>query len=630
VGSDGGPRRSRIEAAHLAPPLIPAQVAFLALEGVPIEILQWATAAAESLGTTPDRVLIARGLIGEDAFYAALARHLGIPFLRRPVPVDRARASMDSIHAGAVVLAPGPLRFAIAPQGRQIAAVLTRPEARLDGLAVMTPRTLAQSVWATIGASVITEAGMGVAHARPELSARGAAGPGAWVGVAAVLVTALVCAGPAPVAGLLSLALLLLFALTIGLRLVATRAAMKASPPVPPLLPDGMLPVYTVVVALWDEADMIPQLARALGQLDYPSEKLDVKILLEEADHATIKAAEAWPGPLQPQIIVCPAGRPRTKPRALNAALLQARGSLLVVFDAEDVPDPGQLRLAASVFAGAPDELACLQASLAIDNTRDSWLTRLFTIEYAALFDVLLPGLARLGLPMPLGGTSNHFRRSVLDGVLGWDPWNVTEDADLGIRLARFGYRVGTLPSVTHEEAPARLRDWLGQRTRWLKGWMQTTLVHARDMGSWRHTAVPARLAILAHTVGTVASALAYPVLLPLALVGLLDGSLLTLDDALDAALAPPAIAVLAMGPLAMLGPPVVAMRRKRLAWLMPWLFLLPVYYLLVSLAAWRAAWELLYAPSYWRKTRHGMARSSRIGLIPVQAARRLPPAKRP
>jgi glycosyltransferase XagB len=214
---------------------------------------------------------------------------------------------------------------------------------------------------------------------------------------------------------------------------------------------------------------------------DYPRSKLDIKLVIEHDDHATRLAIEAMRLPATYEIVVAPAGWPWTKPRALNIALPLVRGEFLVIFDAEDAPAPGQLREAAERFLRSSREFACLQARLAIDNIEDSWLTRLFAIEYAVLFDVLNPGLAGLGLPLPLGGSSNHFRTAVLREVCGWDAWNVTEDADLGLRLARLGFRVDILPSSTQEEAPARLDAWLTQRRRWSKGWMQTFITLTRD-----------------------------------------------------------------------------------------------------------------------------------------------------
>jgi cellulose synthase/poly-beta-1,6-N-acetylglucosamine synthase-like glycosyltransferase len=167
--------------------------------------------------------------------------------------------------------------------------------------------------------------------------------------------------------------------------------------------------------------------------------------MLEADDHETREAVERLaPGPCY-DIVVAPAGYPRTKPRALNIGLASAQGELLTVYDAEDDPDPSQLRRAAATFARARKSLACLQCPLTIDNSSDSWISGLFALEYAALFDVVNPGLARLRLPIPLGGTSNHFRVSTLRRLHGWDAWNVTEDADMGMRLARMGYEVATL-----------------------------------------------------------------------------------------------------------------------------------------------------------------------------------------
>lgn len=210
-----------------------------------------------------------------------------------------------------------------------------------------------------------------------------------------------------------------------------------------------------------------------------------------------------------------PPGGPRTKPRALNAALPLARGALLTVYDAEDVPDPGQLRLAAALFARLPARTACLQGRLVIDNAGDSYLARVFALEYAGLFDVLNPAFARCGLPVPLGGTSMHLRTAVVRALHGWDAHNVTEDADLGLRLALAGYTVGDLPSPTFEEAPARLGPWLGQRTRWLKGLVQTSLTHGRrPLDTARSLGGLETLCAVALVPGTVASALAYPVCL--------------------------------------------------------------------------------------------------------------------
>ena len=220
------------------------------------------------------------------------------------------------------------------------------------------------------------------------------------------------------------------------------------------------------------------------------------------------------------EILVAPQGSPRTKPRALNVALPLARGRYTVVYDAEDIPDPGQLRLAVARFAQLPRNVACLQARLTIDNTDDTWLTRLFTIEYAALFDAFNPGLAEIGSPLPLGGTSNHFRTSVLRDIHGWDAWNVTEDADLGIRLARLGYAVKDLPSSTLEEAPGTLGAWMRQRTRWMKGFVQTATSHSRkprlllrQLGIWKC------FGALCLTWGIALSALVYPLFSGLILI---------------------------------------------------------------------------------------------------------------
>ena len=239
------------------------------------------------------------------------------------------------------------------------------------------------------------------------------------------------------------------------------------APARPTCLDDAELPIYTIVCALYREAAVVDDLVAAIRQLDYPPEKLDVKFVLEADDHETRAALLRLNLGPPFEIITAPPIGPRTKPKALNVALPFARGSYTVVYDAEDLPEPDQLRRALDTFAKGGNRLACVQASLTIDNTTDNWLARMFTANYAGQFDAFLPGLAALHLPFPLGGSSNHFRTALLRKAGGWDPYNVTEDADLGIRLYRLGYRSAALSSATYEEAPPPFLPWLKQRTRW-------------------------------------------------------------------------------------------------------------------------------------------------------------------
>jgi len=251
-------------------------------------------------------------------------------------------------------------------------------------------------------------------------------------------------------------------------------------------------PRYTIVAALYQEAEILPHLVERLAAIDYPAERLQGFLALETDDHATITAASQLHLPEWLTVLVVPAGAPKTKPRALNHALSLATGDFLTIYDAEDDPDPLQLKEAAVRFRIEGERLACVQAPLRIRSRRKAsphpLLDRQFAAEYAALFEITLPVMARLGLPFPLGGTSNHFRVSVLKALGGWDAWNVTEDADLGFRIWRSGYRLGVISRPTYETPPGPLRLWLPQRTRWLKGYLQTLAVHTRSRGGmgWR------------------------------------------------------------------------------------------------------------------------------------------------
>lgn len=399
--------------------------------------------------------------------------------------------------------------------------------------------------------------------------------------------------------------------LPAALRLWAALAPQRVQDAVP-LLEDNELPVYSALLPLRDEAAMVGQLSRAVRALDYPPEKLDIRFVVEARSIATVAAvvAELWDPRFE--LVVVPDANPRTKPKALNYALPLVQGTHLVVYDAEDIPDPGQLRLAASTFAARPD-LACLQAELTIDNARESLIAALFAGEYAGQFGLMLPLLARLGFPMPLGGTSNHFRLSALRRVGGWDPFNVTEDADLGLRLARLGLKTETIASQTREEAPISVGAWLKQRTRWMKGWMQTFIVHnrnplelLRDIG-WRgflgfHIYVGSMiLSAPLHSIFVISSIVAG--FLPHRAAAFSAWDLAT-------------IAVIFVGyggPAALVVAGLARLDRRDL---LVQQGLLPVYWLLHSVAAVRALWELVTRPYFWAKTEHGRTRARRSGAV--------------
>ncbi|PNG26433.1 hypothetical protein CR492_08500 [Methylocella silvestris] len=337
-----------------------------------------------------------------------------------------------------------------------------------------------------------------------------------------------------------------------------------------------------------------------------------MKLVIEEDDESTRQALEALDLPPIYEIVVAPHGWPRTKPRALNIALSLVAGAYVAIFDAEDIPAPRQLRDAAERFLRAPPQTACLQAQLAIDNVEDSWLTRLFAIEYAGLFDVLTHGLAGLRLPIPLGGTSNHFRTDVLRQICGWDPWNVTEDADLGLRLNRLGYHSETLVSTTSEEAPAELKAWLTQRRRWSKGWMQTFITLSRNPAALRREVGWSGVAVYAlMMINLVVGPLLWPLLTGVTILDLARFGAPRPDGIVSAVAATLWLSVAAFGAGSIVWIALLGMKRRKLLRLWLFLPLLAPYYLLISAASWAALYDLIMRPFHWHKTEHGLARSS-------------------
>lgn len=368
------------------------------------------------------------------------------------------------------------------------------------------------------------------------------------------------------------------------------------------------LPTYTILVPLYREASVVGGLIEAIQNLDYPPEKLDVKLLLEEDDDETGGAIEAVALGSAFDVIVVPEGQPKTKPRACNYGLLHARGEYVVIYDAEDRPEPDQLRAAVAAFRTSAPDVVCIQAKLQYWNREQNLLTRWFTAEYSHRYGLYLPALERLGGPIPLGGTSNHFPTKVLRELGCWDPFNVTEDADLGARLARAGYRTCVLDSTTYEEANSRLGAWIRQRSRWIKGHIQTWLVHMRhplllrrELGTRRW--LQFQLAFAGAFVPLLLSPfiLALTVLVALAEIGLVD---FFSPRPIHVAVA----AIYVFGHVVYTGVHIGALVRQGYYSLTPYALLLPLYLLLMSAGAWRGLYQLITRPSYWEKTTHGLA----------------------
>jgi cellulose synthase/poly-beta-1,6-N-acetylglucosamine synthase-like glycosyltransferase len=371
------------------------------------------------------------------------------------------------------------------------------------------------------------------------------------------------------------------------------------------------LPVFTVLVPMFREAAMLPQLAQALRNLDYPLGKLDIKIVLEAGDLQTLEAARTLGLEGVFEIIVVPRSAPQTKPKACNFALRFARGEYLVVYDAEDRPEPDQLRKVVATFRRSPTNTACLQCRLNYYNAGENWLTRMFTLDYTLWFDQVLPGLERLGMPIPLGGTSNHFRTDILRELHAWDPFNVTEDADLGIRIGQKGYRVGVVDSTTFEEASCRTGQWVRQRSRWMKGYMQTLLVHTRrPLHLIRSVGLLGFLGFFFFIGGTVFAGLLNPVFWVFYAIWVV-ASAANFDPIFPQFLLFLCLFNLLAGNgaftyLLMLGP----IGRGWLN-LIPYTFTLIAYWVLISVAAYRGFWQLIRDPFFWEKTQHGLSRHS-------------------
>ncbi|WP_246098096.1 glycosyltransferase [Rhodococcus spelaei] len=372
-------------------------------------------------------------------------------------------------------------------------------------------------------------------------------------------------------------------------------------------IPDADLPTYTVLMPAYDETEVIAQLIAAMSALDYPKEKLQILLLLEEDDTTTIEAAAAAGVDEVATVVLVPAADPRTKPKACNYGLHFATGDIVTIYDAEDIPEPLQLRRVAATFARLDPKVACVQAKLAFRNGTQNLLTGWFTVEYGVWFSYLLPGLMRIKAPIPLGGTSNHLRRAVLDEIGAWDPFNVTEDADLGVRIAAEGYKTAVLDSTTLEEANSDAINWLRQRSRWYKGYLQTWLVHTRrPVRLWRQIGPLAFLRFTLLLAGTPIIACLNMVFWFITLTWLL-GQPIAIGQIFPPLVYYPALICLVFGNAVTIFLNLVGCREGRDPRLLLACLTVPLYWLLMSIAAIKGCWQLLHNPSYWEKTFHGL-----------------------
>ena len=369
--------------------------------------------------------------------------------------------------------------------------------------------------------------------------------------------------------------------------------------------PGAELPFVSLLVPLCDEQDIAPRLVERLCRLDYDRNRLETLLILEADDHRTNAALENARLPDWMRVIRVPAGGIRTKPRALNYALDFARGDIVGVYDAEDAPAPDQLLKVAKAFRTSGPRTACVQGVLDFYNTRESWLTRCFTIDYATWFRLVLPGLVRLGLPIPLGGTTVFFRRHVLDRIGRWDAHNLTEDADLGIRLSRRGYHVAFIPTVTEEEATASVPAWIRQRSRWIKGYAVTWAVHMRDPLRLLGELGPLRfLCVQILLFGTLSQFILAPFLWSFWLI------LFGLPHPVAAILPWTAIVLLGvlflLSEVATLAIAAFSVATPRHRWLIKWVPVMHLYFPLAAIASWKGYAELIWKPFFWDKTAHG------------------------
>lgn len=587
-------------------------------------IVERAVMRTVSNGTHFAQEILASDAVSERRLFEAIAAELGLIFI---ADIDPSRLMLEERHCRAALASHGGLPVALLEQADAaplivlaktdigfgaLRARLERQPALKQRMRIAPPATLRAAVLSRAREGLLSDARNRLFLNLPEFSARIVANAwqGAWIGLLAAFLGMALAMAPVHTLMTIQIVGIAAFLACVVLRLLALGSARPLTLQEPPAVQGADLPVYSVLIALYREKEVLPQLLVALGKLQWPRSKLEIKLVCEEDDEETLAILRAHELKSCIEIVEVPVGEPRTKPKALAYALPLCSGEFVTLYDAEDVPHPQQLLEAWHRFRAGDESLACLQAPLVATNPDAGALSRMFAFEYAGLFRGILPWLARHDLVLPLGGTSNHFRRSALDAVGGWDAHNVTEDADLGMRLKRFGYRVGVIDLPTFEEAPEDFATWRPQRTRWFKGWIQTWLVHMRQpVRLWRELGPASFMAFQVLFLGTILSVLIHPLALVTILYVLAKLSLADVVHVTEMAIAIAGVVTVALGYGAFLAVGRATLSRDERKQFWKVVALTPLHWTLLSWAAWRALLDLYRQPHQWNKTPHRRSR---------------------
>jgi cellulose synthase/poly-beta-1,6-N-acetylglucosamine synthase-like glycosyltransferase len=584
--------------------------------GIETQVINAALKRTEMTGSWLIHELISEGSLRASTYFQQLARDLGIDYSET---IDDRRivkeASPPAFRVGRTAQVccrqrDGGLVIYTAPDSMAetvIAETLRKFPAKAGMFRIVEPATV-QSAFAKLRAQQIAENASTRLYMRtPHMSAKFTlvSWQAFFLGVFSLGVPSAFLLWPEMAFAFLHIFVIATFTIAIATRLAAFYGIQRGN--MRRLMedtPESTFPMYSVLVALHKEAAVAPQIVRSMSRLVWPQSRLEVIYICEEDDHETQEALAKLQLPASHRILAVPPIGPRTKPKALNFALDQCSGEFVVIYDAEDRPDPMQLREAWQRFAMEGLEVACLQAPLLVSNARSGWLSCLFAAEYTCHFYALLPFLDQQGAPLPLGGTSNHFRREALEKIGAWDPYNVTEDADLGIRLTRHGYRSSVIGLPTLEDAPEKLSEWIPQRTRWIKGWMQTFLVHNRDIHQLYNNIGGKNFVLFEILmISFILSPLLY-------IISIISFGIIFFDSRQISVFLPNLfywdIAVFVAGHLSQFFLSAASWRKAfgtRIPMAAAMTF--PGYWVLANFAACRAVWKLVRSPFEWEKTSH-------------------------
>ncbi len=236
---------------------------------------------------------------------------------------------------------------------------------------------------------------------------------------------------------------------------------------------DDFQPKVSIIIPLKDEGNIVERLLKTLTNLTYKNKEI---ILMEDGStDQSPQICRQWAEEYPTFVRYFHNDKSSGKPVAINSAAIKATGEIIALYDADTIVETGILEKIVPYFKDP--NIVAVQGELKTSNPDENVITRLAVIN-DFIVNLQQLGRDRLNLFVPLLGTNQYVRKSALEQIGYWDSNALSEDTEISLRLARRGYKVKYVTVNAMMEAPAKLKVFIRQRMKWLRGYTQAAMKH--------------------------------------------------------------------------------------------------------------------------------------------------------